>query len=309
VIPNTLHFVYVGGRPFSFIHFLAVYTAWKVNRPDRIYFHHSEEPSGDWWEKARPFLYLRRVPPVTEVFGNPVHYPAHQADVIRLEALERFGGVYLDLDVVSLNPLAPLYSRDCVMGMEPGSGLCNAVILARPGAGFIRRWREAYRSFDCRRWNYHSVQLPWEMALQHPGDIHIEGSYAFFYPSHSDPVHRYLWGGRPALPERLERVAKNLLKLVWHALPGKSDPRRQAYYRCFHVLRGADWHLQRARRAYCLHLWEGLWGPRYLEAVSPQWLRRSGTHFAQLLRGVVDDSELRAMDRPGPLTGVQALAA
>lgn len=37
---------------------------------------------------------------VTEVFGNPVWHYAHKADVIRLEALKEFGGIYLDVDVL-----------------------------------------------------------------------------------------------------------------------------------------------------------------------------------------------------------------
>ena len=37
-----------------------------------------------------------------QIFGNPVKRFAHQADVLRLELLLQFGGVYLDLDVLLL---------------------------------------------------------------------------------------------------------------------------------------------------------------------------------------------------------------
>lgn len=43
---------------------------------------------------------LRKVRDVTEIWGNPVLHFAHKADVIRLEALKEFGGVYLDVDVL-----------------------------------------------------------------------------------------------------------------------------------------------------------------------------------------------------------------
>jgi hypothetical protein len=301
MIPKILHFIYVGGRPFSFIHFLAIYTAWKVNRPDVIYFHHTEEPTGAWWEKARPLVTLHRVEPVHEVHGNPVKYPAHMADVIRMAMLERFGGVYLDLDVISLNPLTPLLGQECVMGMEPGTGLCNAVILARPGVAFIRRWREEYRNFDSKRWNYHSVVLPWRLAQAHPDDIHVADKYAFFYPSHTDPVHGYLWGKNPSLWARATRLGKNLVKLGVHALPGMRDEIKLAYYRTFHALRGAEWHYRKASQSYCLHLWEGLWGEPYLQAVDPRYLREAPTHFARLMRKVLSEEELKAMALPGPM--------
>ena len=40
--------------------------------------------------------------------------------------------------------------------MDP-KGLCNAVIIARPGATFLERWLRTYDSFDERQWTAHSV--------------------------------------------------------------------------------------------------------------------------------------------------------
>ncbi len=307
MIPRRIHFVYVGGRTFSFIHFLAVYTAWKVNRPDCIYFHHTEVPTGQWWDKARAYLTLHRVEPVREVHGNPITYPAHMADVIRLEMLQRFGGIYLDLDIVSLRPFAPFLQHEFVMGMEPGTGLCNAVVMARQEAQFLSLWREQYRSFDGSLWNHHSVVLPWQMAQDNPQLIHVADKYAFFYPTHNDPVHRYLWGERPTLRERAMRLAKNLLRLAAEPFGGRRDAIRQAYYRTFHALRGREWHYRRACQSYCLHLWEGLWGEPYLKAVTPDYLRNSSSNFARLLRGVLSMAELDAMKLPSPMRAAAPL--
>lgn len=289
MIPNIMHFIYVGGRPFSFIHYLAVYTAWKVNCPDVLYFHHTEEPEGIWWQKARALLTLNRVAPVTEVFGNPVKYPAHQADVIRLEMLQRFGGIYLDLDVVCLNPFKPLLDNSFVMGIEPGTGLCNAVILARSDSRFLSDWRELYRSFDGSLWNRHSVVLPWQLAQSQPETIQIADKYAFFYPTHNDPVHRYLWGSRPGLMETATRLLKNVVRLAEGAVTGKQDAVQKAYYRTFHALHGREWHYRQASRSYCLHLWEGLWGEPYLKTLSPEYLRDSSSNFARLMRKVLGE--------------------
>ena len=300
MIPKIIHFVYVGGRPFSFIHFLAVYTAWKVNRPETIFLHHTEEPQGKWWRLARPLLTLNRVPPVTEVYGNTVLYPAHKADVIRLQMLRRHGGIYLDLDVVSINPFDPLLDKDFVMGIEPGTGLCNAVILAQKGAGFLEEWQQKYRSFDARRWNYHSVVLPGEMARENPDQIHIAGKYDFFYPTHNDPVCAYLWDKKPSAKALLIRMGKNLLKLSAMLLLGDKDRVRRASYQTFHGLRGGEWHYRRASRSYCLHLWEGLWGEPYLKQVTPAYLQSSNSNFARLMRTVLSTADLERMTQLAP---------
>jgi hypothetical protein len=36
-------------------------------------------------------------------------------------------------------------------------GLCNAIIVARPGSTFVKRWLETYEAFDDKQWADHSV--------------------------------------------------------------------------------------------------------------------------------------------------------
>ncbi|MCX6550831.1 MAG: glycosyltransferase [Acidobacteria bacterium] len=294
-IPAIFHFIHVGGRPFSFIHYLAVLMASKVNHPECIYFHHTEEPDGIWWERARELLTLHPVAPVREIYGNPITFPAHMADVIRLQMLQRYGGVYLDTDVICINPLEPLMRHACVMGMEPGTGLCNAVILAQPGCEFLHRWEQQYQDFRTERWNYHSVVLPWKLAREHPETIHVADQYAFFYPTHSDPSHSYLWGGRPDWRDVTVRLVKNVGRLTQMRLLGERDAMKLAYYKTFHALRGAHWHYERLRKSYCLHLWESLWSERYLKAVSPGFLQVDGGHFARVMRERLTADELKAL--------------
>ncbi len=298
MIPKIIHFIYVGGRPFNFIHFLAIFTAKKVHQPTCIYFHHTEAPTGHWWEKAEPLLTLNRVEQVHQIHGNAIKYPAHMADVIRLEQLERHGGIYLDLDIISLNSFDPLLNREFVMGIEAGTGLCNAVIMTHSQSPFLKRWRNEYRNFDGDQWNYHSVILPWQLAREFPEQIHVADQYAFFYPTHNDPVKAYLWGQAPPLYELINRVARNILKLGLYKLHGVRDAVRLASARSFHALRGAHWHYQRARNSYCLHLWEGLWGEPYLKQVTPEYLRSSNSNFAKLLREVISDEELQVIAEP-----------
>jgi len=145
VIPNIIHFVFglcedFGGRPFSLVHYLAVKSAYDCNRPEVIYLHYAHQPSGEWWDRAKPYLTLIQLDPPKEIFGKPLLHYAHVSDIIRLEVLLKYGGIYLDIDVVCLKAFAPFFKHETVMGKEREGGLCNAVILAAPKARFIRRW-------------------------------------------------------------------------------------------------------------------------------------------------------------------------
>lgn len=112
-IPPYVHYVYglsptFGGRPFAFMQYLCMMSALRVLKPEVIYFHHVYEPSGWYWdqwkravsESGTTRLELVKQRDVTEVFGNPVEHFAHKADVLRLEVLRDYGGVYLDVDVL-----------------------------------------------------------------------------------------------------------------------------------------------------------------------------------------------------------------
>ena len=119
-IPNNIHIIYglaenfgwdeyehfvreVGKnmkRPaadsFNIMRYLAIKSAYEVNKPDNIFFYYCYEPHGEWWERAKKYITPIRVEPPKEIFGNPIKSYAHQADVIRLQLLIEEGGIYLD---------------------------------------------------------------------------------------------------------------------------------------------------------------------------------------------------------------------
>jgi hypothetical protein len=185
MIPDDYHFIFgmcAGGKPFSLVHYVAVASCHAVNHPRTINLYYRFEPSGYWWEKAKPLLNPVPVTPPASIFGNPLVRAEHIADVLRLQILIERGGVYLDLDVISIRPFAALMGFDSVLGEECGVGLCNAVILASPGSVFLRRWLNAYRSFDGREWNMHSVRVPYLLWCQRPDQVHVVDHMSFFWP-------------------------------------------------------------------------------------------------------------------------------
>ena len=193
-IPNVVHFVYGMERrlPIPLHAFLAVRSALLHVKPRAVYFWYTHEPHGLYWDLIKPMVIPIRVDPVTEVFGNEVKHYAHKADVVRLRALLENGGVYMDLDVIALKSFDSLLrsGADMVMGQEGDDGrvgLCNAVILAKRDSEFLKRWYEAYRTFDESQWNYHSVILPKKMAEESPHLIKVVSHRAFFWPLWDDP--------------------------------------------------------------------------------------------------------------------------
>lgn len=52
------------------------------------------------------------------VYMQPLSYTTHRTDILRMDILDTYGGVYVDLDTLVLRPLRPLYYHDAVLGWE-----------------------------------------------------------------------------------------------------------------------------------------------------------------------------------------------
>ena len=220
-IPKILHYTFgmardFGGKPWSLVHHVCLKSAVERIKPQRVYFHCQFEPSGPWWDLSRELVTLSKIDAPKEIFGRPLKHVAHQSDVVRLQKLIEHGGIYLDADVLVQKSFDDLLGNSTVLGEEGEGaehGMANAVILAEPGAPFLRRWLSEYKSFRSmgrdEYWNEHSVQLPVRLAREHPEEITVLPPNAFFWPlwteDHLD------WIFRSASPIPLDGVYANHL--------------------------------------------------------------------------------------------------
>lgn len=202
-IPNVFHFVFglkKQTEPFHLCHYLAIESCAAVNRPDAILIHYHYEPWGEYWERARHRVHLRRVDLVRRVSrhrygwrnrGCKRYAYAHHSDFIRLDALIEYGGVYADIDTIFVNPIPDaLRARDMVLGRENDivdqttgetrRSLCNALIMCAPGAELAVRWRAAIDDTFNGSWSGHSTLLPQRLSEEFPGTVHIEPARSFY---------------------------------------------------------------------------------------------------------------------------------
>ncbi|KAK8019121.1 hypothetical protein PG990_004259 [Apiospora arundinis] len=203
IIPPIVHFVQLKQDQgsvlhFSFEAFLALYAASQHIRPSAIYIHHdfsdedianATQHGSSWTRKMLnstlfPSLRLNRVTAPTEANGHPILRVEHKSDFVRLEQLQRHGGVYLDWDVVVLRPLAPLLGSGfrAVVGRQFDAFINNGIILAVPQsvvrpAPDARRGRAGrragevlimdFKAFSPFSWEQDSVNL---LLGRHPGE-------------------------------------------------------------------------------------------------------------------------------------------
>lgn len=195
MIPKILHFVYglqedFGGKPFGFVHWAAIRSAMAANPGWKVMFWYSHLPDNGYFADLADEMELMWIEAPQEIFGNPLLHVAHKADIVRLQVLIQYGGVYLDVDTLTVRSFDDLLDNRFVMGLEKADGadvgLCNAIMMSEQNSIFALAWLKSYETFRSRGrdeyWNEHSVKMPSRIAANCSGEITILPQSAFFDP-------------------------------------------------------------------------------------------------------------------------------
>jgi len=186
MIPNIIHFNYgmkEQKEEFLFSYLLAIVSAYYVNKPIKIYFHYHYLPYGKWWDACLNYITPNKVPLPEKIKDKDIKHYAHKSDIVRMEALLKYGGIHFDIDTISLRPVKEYLQYDMVMAREKDYGLCNAVIMANKDSKFLKRWWEIYPDwFIPDGWGEASIVCPRQLSNVMRRDIVILNGKRFFEP-------------------------------------------------------------------------------------------------------------------------------
>ena len=239
-VPNIIHFVYgLGQDPAPRLHmyqYIALRSAFEVNRPAAVYFHYFVMPRGRWWKHALKFIHTVPHRPFMEHEGRCLAHHAHKADVLRLLVLHKYGGVYMDIDTVSLRPWKSLFSHEFVMAWQDSPsmgtvrqgkvyGLCNAAMVSSKQSRFAELWLRTYAHFRSNGrdqfWDEHSVILPANLTEAFPelisqGLIHTIAAAHMWIPLWNN-IHKELLesGGKSSIRAVLAKYPKSFMFHLW----------------------------------------------------------------------------------------------
>ena len=190
-IPNIIHFVF-GLKPqkdeFLFVYYLSILSAYIVNKPDNIFFYYYYEPYGEWWDRLKekiPVIIFERVELPTHIGKKEIKHFAHKADWIRMNKLYEKGGVYMDIDTISVQSYKSLLKNNTVLGYEikEDNLICNAVMMTSPQSPFFKLWLKDYeKEFEPDVWGEASIHLPGKINYKYPNLATLLSENTFFRP-------------------------------------------------------------------------------------------------------------------------------
>lgn len=128
------------------------------------------------------------------------YYPIHYSELIRLAALYKYGGVYLDSDIIMLKPL---HSLNSIVGLEDElnkDSLNGAVMAFRKHSPFVKEClTEFYLSYDDTLLRWNGADLLSRVAqnvssnkdlLDRKMELNLQPYFVFFPISHNN-ISRY----------------------------------------------------------------------------------------------------------------------
>lgn len=178
-IPNIIHFIYFGYTDFLPIHYASIKSAITVHKPKKVYIYNSIEPTNNkYWNDIVKHVEVVKVTPPEEFNNIKLEKFQYKADIFRLQKLIEMGGIYMDIDVISLKPFNDLLHESLVLGVESADNpntidlneiksISNAVILAEKNHPFLVEWlKQTGDNLENKPWAYHAVNLPLELTKQ-----------------------------------------------------------------------------------------------------------------------------------------------
>lgn len=197
-VPELVHFIWIypPDTELLFHQMVCVLSVMRNIKPKGVIFWNTNKPTGKWWTFVRgivPNMAVWKLEPETSIFNNTVSKPEHLSDIARISILLKYGGIYVDFDVIVLKSFTSFYHHDVTMGAETPDLLGSGIILSKINSTFLKLWKESYKDFNDSVWNYHSVRKPMQIAKKYPSTVHIEW-FGFHRPNWYERTWLYTKG-------------------------------------------------------------------------------------------------------------------
>lgn len=194
VVPNIVHFIWFGkDKKMSFINYVSILSAWRMQKPDVLMLHCNHLPVGEYWDRLWrevPIQIMHREPP-EDIHGQKLLHMYHKGDVAKIEILTKYGGIYLDYDVIVLRSMDPLRMYDTTLGKEKPPKFIAGIIVARKNAPFLKLWYESYKdNYRAIDWDYNCARVTYKLYEQRKDLLHVE-PYKLTTPDWQD--RKKLW--------------------------------------------------------------------------------------------------------------------
>ena len=179
VIPNIIHFI-VGiekdDYPFLFISYLSILSSYLINKPNKIYIWYNHLPNGKWWDKTLKIknTELKKIKVQKKFNNKEILDINHKKDFLKINILYNYGGIYLNLNTISLRSYRSILTDSTVMIRKNENEVYSNFIGSPLKSNFFKLWIQEYlEKFSSFETNKCSEKIPLELLMKHNSKLEL----------------------------------------------------------------------------------------------------------------------------------------
>lgn len=183
-IPKIVHLVWYRKKEMDFMMYLSLRSVMTILKPEKVFIHGDNLLYGKYFDKFKkdPRVHnLYREVPGT-IFGHRVLYTQHKSDIIRADVLLKYGGIYMDWDVLWLKPIDDLIDKgyDAIFNFDhmTRNGYPDVinlgVFMSKPHSHFVKYWQDSLVNYRSDDFYHNALELPYKTYEKYPQYVHVE---------------------------------------------------------------------------------------------------------------------------------------
>lgn len=163
-IPKIIHIVYINQRPLQSYNYKCIQSIINHMKNYRIIIHNDIEPESEEWNKIKsyPNVEINKINRYKSYKSYTIHYVQYETDIIRLEMLYKYGGIYLDTDIFLFKNFENILNGSPVYyNTEMKDVLTNCVLISEPNNEFIKTLLDnIHLAIQTDSWAWHIRDFP-----------------------------------------------------------------------------------------------------------------------------------------------------
>lgn len=188
LVPNIGHMVWIGGGEMDYVFYLSLLSMLFVVKVDVVYLHGDQPPTGKHWQsientpRIRDRIKLIIKTPPTHIFQGEIEpwYRALMSDLIRVDLMIKYGGIYADTDAIWVKGLSyedrgydAVASYDWVDWSWPYPDSVNfGLSYGKKNAPFWQLFRDSMRTLHNDVHGFTGVMNPYKILERYCQFIH-----------------------------------------------------------------------------------------------------------------------------------------
>lgn len=187
IVPNIVHYILFEKHRISFVHLLSFMSLLRIHKPKYVYIHcDCDKIDADDVNWRRVLNYVNQTNDIT-ITIVPTERPSHingikiredfrnfhGSDITRYSLMRKYGGIYIDNDVLICRPLHEYRHFEFTLNWDEGQSMGSQVLIGNKNARFLKFVLESYKMYDTNRWYWNAAELPTKAILMaYPQIVH-----------------------------------------------------------------------------------------------------------------------------------------